>query len=59
MAKDPIASPSFFPGSFTRTRGMGVVRENGLQKRHATFGQVVGFGPRATSGCLMKYAMVI
>jgi hypothetical protein len=24
MAKDPIAPPSFFTGSFTRTRGMGV-----------------------------------
>jgi hypothetical protein len=27
------------------------VGENGLRKHHATSGQVVGFGPRATSGC--------
>jgi hypothetical protein len=27
------------------------VGENGLRKRHATSGQVFGFGPRATLGC--------
>jgi hypothetical protein len=27
------------------------VGENGLRKRHATSGQVVGVGPCATSGC--------
>jgi hypothetical protein len=41
-------------------RLLGLVKNLGRhRKRRATSGQVVGFGPCAASGCLMKYAMVI
>jgi hypothetical protein len=36
-----------------------VVGANGLRKRFATSGQVVGFGPHAVSDSRREYAMII